>query len=181
MEECTVDRPLRVDRVEDHSRDRFERLVGDGAGRVGVRGNRMNQRPAELVGRLKGGTKRRSRATKRNRDLVLEMEIAAAEHRHVRRHTAEGIGLVHKTGGQNAWHGLPLRKVFGVRPVIPTPYSEATFSATGGTRRQRPRRLIPGSRVSAISESIVTCIAAASALTIRSIAGATCCCHGVEI
>jgi hypothetical protein len=34
------------------------------------------------------------------------MVIAAADHRHIRRHPAEGIGFVHETGGQDALHGI---------------------------------------------------------------------------
>jgi hypothetical protein len=34
------------------------------------------------------------------------MVVTAADHRHVRRHPAEGIGLMHETGGQNALQGI---------------------------------------------------------------------------
>jgi hypothetical protein len=34
------------------------------------------------------------------------MVIAAPNHRHIRRHPAEGIGLVHETGGQDALQGI---------------------------------------------------------------------------
>src|SRR6516165_6550467 len=108
------------------------------------------------------------------------MKVAAAEHRHVRWDPAEGVGLMHKAGGQNACHRSPPREASQCEAEIPPTYSEATFSATGGAERQRPRRCTFGSRVSAINEAIVTCIAAVSALTIRSIAGATCRCHGAE-
>src|SRR5262249_18240205 len=59
-------------------------------------------------------------------------------------------------------------------------YSVGTFSAMEIPERQRTRRCGAGSRVSAISDAIVVCIAAASALTIRSIAGATSRCQGAD-
>jgi hypothetical protein len=40
------------------------------------------------------------------------MEIAAAKHRHVGRNTAEGVGLVHKAGSQNALHSVTSAKSF---------------------------------------------------------------------
>src|SRR5438132_6859 len=66
------------------------------------------------------------------------------------------------------------------RRLRPRTYSEATLSATDGAARHRPRRRIEGSRVSTSRAAMVTCIAAASERTIRSIAGATCRCHGAE-
>src|ERR1700730_10179653 len=69
----------------------------------------MDQGPAELVGRLEGSAKGRTGAAKRHGNLVFEMEVAAPDHRHVGRDAAEGVGLVHETGGQYALHVSPRR------------------------------------------------------------------------
>ena len=106
MEQYAVDRAFHVDGVEDHPGDRLEGVVGDDAGRVGVGGDRVNQVPAEFVGRLEGRAEGRAGAAERLGDLVFEMVITPADHRHIRRHPAESIRLVHETCGQNALQGI---------------------------------------------------------------------------
>jgi hypothetical protein len=102
MQQRTVDRAFHPDRIENHPGDRLECLVGDDARRVGVGRDRVDEAPAEFVGRFEGGAKRRPGAAKRVGDLVFEMVIATSDHRHISRHPAEGVGLVHESGGQDA-------------------------------------------------------------------------------
>src|SRR6516162_8491276 len=78
---------------------------GRAPSRVRVGRDRMNEGPAVFVRCLEGSAECGARAAKRLRDLVFEMEIAAPDQRHVGFDPAEGVGFVHKAGGQNARHG----------------------------------------------------------------------------
>src|SRR5215469_18795751 len=69
----------------------------------------MNEAPAVFVRCLKGSAECGASAAKHLRDLVFEMKVAAPDQRHIGFYTAEGVGFVHKAGGQNARHGLSLQ------------------------------------------------------------------------
>src|SRR6516225_12332060 len=77
---------------------------GRAPSRVRVGRDRMNEGPAVFVRCLEGSAECGERAAKRLRYLVFEMEIAAPDQRHVGFDPAEGVGFVHKAGGQNARH-----------------------------------------------------------------------------
>src|SRR6516165_5200044 len=105
MQQGTINWTFRVCDLENHAGDLFERVIGDDARRVRVGRDRMNEGPAVFVRCLEGSAECGASAAKRLRDLVFEMEIAAPDQRHVGFDPAEGVGFVHKAGGQNARPG----------------------------------------------------------------------------
>ena len=108
MQQYAVDRLLPLGRLEHQAADLFERVVGDDARRVGIGRDRVDQGPAELVGRLERRAQCRAGAAERHRDLVVAMKIAAPPQRHIGFLDAERIGLVHEPAGQDALHGSVL-------------------------------------------------------------------------